>query len=501
MEKSFIPVKKGNVLSGFIAKAWRYYLFILIAIVSFTFSECSANKATGERQFNFISEGQEIEMGKQSDEQIVASMGLYPDEALQNYVSQIGKDMAAKSERPSLPWTFRVLDDPLVNAFALPGGYIYVTRGILSHLNNEAELAGVLGHEIGHVTAKHSVEKLSKAQILQLGVGAAMIFKPELQKYGELANLGLSLMFLKFGRDDEKQADDLGLRYMQHVNADPAKLPAVMDMLDRVTKNSGGGGMPEWLSTHPNPANRRERLLEQIEKDNLSGGVVDQEEYLSKINGIVFGQNPREGFFRGTTFYHPELKFTYQFPNNWQTVNQKQAVIGISKDQDAIIQITLSPQKSAQNAARELFSQQGIQSTGVDSRSINGLNAASGTFSAKTEQGEIAGVAAFVEHANYVYQIIGYTGRQNWNKNQNSFANSIGTFKQLNDPNLLKVEPMTIEIVTLDSDMTAEQFAQKYSPKIPVEKILLINNLEKGSKLKAGAKLKSVKGENFDPQS
>ena len=132
---------------------------------------------------------------------IVASMGLYPDGDLQAYVQELGEELAARSERPDLPWTFRVLDDPVINAFALPGGYIYVTRGLLAYLDSEAELAGVLGHEIGHVTARHSVNQISRAQVAQLGLGVGMILAPELQQFEGLASASLGLLFLKFGRD------------------------------------------------------------------------------------------------------------------------------------------------------------------------------------------------------------------------------------------------------------------------------------------------------------
>src|SRR5687768_16095576 len=166
---------------------------------------CATNPATGRRQVMLVGENQEIEMGREADQQIGAAYGLYPDEDVQRYVAGLGKDLAAGSERPNLPWTFRVVDDPSVNAFALPGGFIFVTRGLLSHMTSEAELVSVIGHEIGHVTGRHSVEQLSKAQLAQVGLVAGMILSPELASgYGDLANTGLSLLFLKYGRDDER---------------------------------------------------------------------------------------------------------------------------------------------------------------------------------------------------------------------------------------------------------------------------------------------------------
>ena len=175
---------------------------------------CAVNPATGQHQLSFISEQQEIQMGQQSDPEIVASMGLVPDQQVQSYVQQLGKRLAAASERPDLPWTFRVIDDPTVNAFAVPGGYVYVTRGLLTHITSEAQLAGVIGHEIGHVTARHSVNDMSKQQLAQIGLGVGMIVSPTLAALGNLAASGMQVLFLKYSRDHENQADELGVRYM-----------------------------------------------------------------------------------------------------------------------------------------------------------------------------------------------------------------------------------------------------------------------------------------------
>src|SRR6266478_1594021 len=156
---------------------------------------CAVNPATGSRQLMLVSESQEISMGRDYDKEVVASIGLYSDSALQAWIQQFGARLAATSERPNLPWSFRVVDDPVVNAFALPGGFIYVTRGILAHLNSEAELAGVVGHEIGHVTARHTVSQITKSQLATLGLVAGMIVRPELARFGDLAQAGMSLLF------------------------------------------------------------------------------------------------------------------------------------------------------------------------------------------------------------------------------------------------------------------------------------------------------------------
>src|SRR5512134_1704571 len=202
---------------------------------------CATNPATGRKQLMLVSEAQEIAMGKEADQEAVAAYGLYPDPKVQAYVNELGQRLAKASERPSLPWSFKVVDDASVNAFALPGGYIYVTRGIMTHLRSEAELAGVLGHEIGHVTGRHSAQQMSQQQLAMGGLLIGMVAVPELQQYGGLVQQGLGLLFLKFGRDDENEADQLGLRYMTREAYEPRELLEVFGVLDRVTRETGGG--------------------------------------------------------------------------------------------------------------------------------------------------------------------------------------------------------------------------------------------------------------------
>jgi predicted Zn-dependent protease len=340
---------------------------------------CATNPATGQKQFSLISESQEIQMGLEADPSIVASMGLDPDSGRQRYVRELGLRLARGSERPNLPWTFRVIDDPVVNAFAVPGGHIYVTRGILAHLNSEAELAAVLGHEIGHVTARHSVTQMSRQQIAQLGLVVGTVLKPELQRYAGVASQGLGLLFLKYSRDDESQADELGLRYMRRGGYDARRMPEVFTLLDRVSGAAGGDRIPDWLATHPNPVNRRaavERRLAALPSESL-GTIVNRDVYVRRIDGMGFGVNPRDGFFKGTELFHPDLKLRFAVPSGWATQNQRQAVLAVSPQQDAVIQLSLASQESPETAAQAFFSQQGVRGSPARG-SIHGLAAAGG---------------------------------------------------------------------------------------------------------------------------
>jgi predicted Zn-dependent protease len=486
-------------VSRILASLFQPRNLIAFSIVM-TMGGCAANLATGERHLNLTSEAQEISMGQQADQEISASLGLYPDESLQQYVQQLGAKLAATSERPNLPWTFRVVDDHVVNAFALPGGYIYVTRGILAHLNNEAELAGVLGHEIGHVTAQHSVHRMATQQLTQLGLGIGMILKPELQRYADIAGAGLGLLFLKFSRDDESQADELGVRYMTRAGNDPHQLGSVMTMLDRVSQVDGGGRVPEWLATHPNPGNRREHIAKLISEmdSEATVGDINRESYLRQIDGVIFGMNPREGFFRSNSFFHPDLKFRFDFPAEWKMINQKQAVVAVSPEQDAVVIISFSNKKSPEEAANDFFSQEGLTAQRPASGNIHGLRASSGEFTAQTEQGVVQGFAAFVEYDGHIYRLLGYTDQSRWNNYGQGMVKSIHSFDRLTDSHILSVQPQRLKLVTISQDMSLEEFNRQYPSGVSLEVLGIINQVEQNEPLRAGQQVKRIIGEKFE---
>ena len=201
-------------------------------------------------------------------------MGVYNDPELQKYVSDIGLRLAKLSERPNLPWQFTVVDQPAINAFALPGGFIYVTRGILPFLDDEAELAGVLGHEIGHVTARHSAQQYTRTIGGMLGSAALGVFVPAARPFGQLSEQALGLLFLKYGRDDELQADQLGARYERAAGWDPAGVPGMLSTLGRLDEAAGDRkGVPNFLSTHPEPLSRVKEIQPAVQQ--LKAGRAD----------------------------------------------------------------------------------------------------------------------------------------------------------------------------------------------------------------------------------
>jgi len=459
---------------------------------------CATNPATGKKELMLVSESQEIAMGKEYDPSIVAEMGLYPDTALQRYVTELGRRMAAVSERPHLPWTFRLLDDPLVNAFAVPGGYLYITRGILAHFNSEAEFATVMGHEIGHVTARHSAAQMSRQQIAQLGLAAGSIASKEVARYAGTIGQGIGVLFLRYGRDDESEADGLGVRYMRRTNYDVRESPKVFAMLGRVSEVAGGGSVPEWLSTHPDPGNREARLQELVQRlpPESLGTTVNRAGYLRRLEGVVYGDDPRQGYFQGTRFIHPDLAVEITFPNQWRTANQARAVMAASAEQDAVMSVSFARQRTPAEAAQAFFAQQGVTGGPPRQGQINGLAASGGGFEAQTQDGAVAGSVAYVAKGDRVFQILGYSTAQGWQSYGPLVRTATQSFRVVTDPRLLGVQPRRLAIVTLDREMTLAEFSRRFPSTVPTATLALINGVDSTAVLPRGAVVKRVVGGN-----
>jgi predicted Zn-dependent protease len=467
----------------------------LAAALLVVVAACAVNPATGEREFSLVSEAQEIQMGREADPQITASLGLVDDPALQAYVSDLGLRLAAVSERPNLPWSFKVVDDPIVNAFALPGGFIYVTRGILVQFDSEAELAGVLGHEIGHVTARHSASQMSRQQLQQLGLGVGMIFSETVREYGGLAAAGFQLMNLSYSRGDETQSDELGLRYISRLEYDPEAMIGVFEMLADV----GGGGegrIPEWQLTHPYPENREANIRQEIAETGIAtGGRVARDTYLDRIDGLAYGEDPRQGFFRDTRFLHPDLAFELTFPAGWNTVNQRTLVAAVAPGETAVVVLEVVPEADApETELREFLSQQGITGGPIREEAAVGVELARATFDATTTDAALSGEVAFARRGDVVYRILGYANRPDWRNHAAAVASTISSFRRLDDPAALAVQPWRIDIVTLPSAMSLTTYLQRSPGPVEVAVLARLNRVDAGAVLSASTRIKRVVG-------
>lgn len=460
-----------------------------------TLGACATNPVSGRRELSLVSEAQEIQMGKEASAGDVQRVGEFASGPATTLVKRIGADMAAKSERPNLPWEFHLLDDAAVNAFAYPGGFIFVTRGLLTHLNSESELAEVIGHEIGHVTAKHTVAAISKQQITQIGLVGASILSPQVAKFGDVLGASASLLFLKFGREDELQSDELGFKYSLALGYDVRESPKVFTTLGRLS-GTAGARIPEWQSTHPDPGNRVQRAeqrLAALPAGSLTSTKVNRDSYLRLLDGMVFGENPRQGYFRATRFLHPDLRFELTFPTGWKTINLPDAVVGQSADGGAQLQLVPGKGTPAE-ALGQFIGQQGITVRQRGNTTINGIAAVIATFDATTEQGALGGVAASLTHRNVTYLLIGLAASQVAGQHLPLMETAIRTFRDLTDPASLNVQPARVQLVTLSEAMTGQTFGQRFPSSIPVEQLYIINGIDAGTNVARGTILKRVVG-------
>jgi len=474
----------------------RFLMKRLAIIVVFLscLASCATNPVTGKQELALLSEAQEIDIGRQSAAAAESQMGLVADAQLQDYVRGIGMPLAQISERTALPWSFQVVDDPTPNAFAAPGGFIFVTRGLLALMGNEAELASVLGHEIGHVTARHSVKRMSQQQLAQIGLGVGSMISPALAKFGGLATGGLQVLFLSYGRDDERQADDLGYGYALNQNYDVREMVNVFSALQHSAKLAGHSAVPDWQSSHPNPAERIVRIEQKLTTlpDASPPRRIGESDFLSHIDGMMYGPNPRNGYFEANHFLHPDLAFQLTMPTGWNTQNMSQYVVGGSPNNDAIIQLSLV-EGGRSEASDAFFAQQGLNRGRAGTNSVNGLGAVTSHFQAQAEQGTLGGIVAFISLANNTYRILAYTPADKLSGYERAFTQTINSFDRLTDRDALARQPDRLEIIELRESMTLGQFERRYPSTIPLEQLALINQLSSSeSQMPRGQMVKRV---------
>jgi predicted Zn-dependent protease len=460
-------------------------------------SGCARNPVTGQLQLALISEAQEIQMGQEGAQQVARTLGLVDDPALQSYVNELGLRLAATSERPDLPWSFAVVDDPTPNAFALPGGPIFITRGLMSLMGTEAQLATVLGHEIGHVTARHHVTRLSRAQLAQLGLGVGGLFFPQLQALGDLAGVGLQLVFLSHGREAERQADDLGFAYALQQGYDVREMALVFESLMRLGEDQQRSAIPSWLMTHPAPAERIQTTQQRLAEMTAPAGQlrIGAQSYLDRVNGMVYGVNPRNGFFRNGLYLHPELRFQMGFPGQWQRQNLAHAVMAISPQQNAALQLTLAQDGTIDAAAQRFLRQQGVQVGQSTRTTLSGLPAILASFRAQTQEGQLQGLAAFIAHDGRIYQALGFSPVGAYSTYDQLFQQALRSFAPLTDPQVLAIQPNRLRIVRTTETMSLAQFDQRFPSAVPIEELAVLNQVTgAGAVIPGGTLMKRVEG-------
>lgn len=457
---------------------------------------CAVNPVTGERELSLISEEGEISLGKETDVSIRQTFGLYDDPKLAAYVSGVGMKMAPLTHRPNLPYSFQVLDTPVINAFAVPGGYIYVTRGILALMNSEAELAAVLGHELGHVNARHSVRRLSQMILIQVGLAVGSALNDTFAQLAGVAGLGIQVLYLKYSRDDERQADALGVDYARRASYNPGPLIGFFDSLQKLGDLSGGRSLPGFLSTHPLEADRIKNVTALLDPaDNRL--AVRNEEYLARVDNIIYGDDPRQGYAEAGAFYHPTLRFQFDLPEKWVLENTPRQVQMISPDKQAafLLEVEQSQDSLQGYAAKKTQSLENRRLLDDQNLTINGLASYHQLYDIPQAEAEtLRARLSFIRKESMIYSFTALSTTAQFGKFDNQFFRVVRSFRDLSDPRFINRQPARLLVVQADGRQSLEALFQARGVKKDLwPKLAIQNGLELTRVPAAGRRVKIVR--------
>ncbi|KAF0239047.1 MAG: peptidase M48 [Prolixibacteraceae bacterium] len=473
-------------------------LILLVLIPS-----CAVNPVTGKKQLMLMTEAQEVELGAQYDPRVISTFGEYQNQELLTFMREKGTEMGKISHRPNLQYHFKILDSPVINAFAVPGGYIYFTRGILAKFNNEAELIGVLGHEMGHITARHTANQQSKQQLGQVLLMGGMIASKEFSQFAGYAMQGMELLFLKFSRDNEREADRLGVEYSSKISYDAKKMADFFNVLNKMSMGSEHNGVPTFLSTHPDPGDRYNAVKSQAaqwqDSLNYTNWKVNGDSYLRMVDGMVYGEDPRQGFVEANVFYHPDMKFKYPIPGGWQLQNSPMQVQMAPKDGSAMIVFMMARQKTLEEAAQKNLADLKLDVLDSKRTTVNGFPAIAAVSQQVSQNRQTGAQQVFkvmsylIQDNNSIYIFHGVSDDANFNNYFRIFESTMANFSRLTDPAKLNVKPKRIKIVQAPAAGTLSQtFKNLKISDGQMKELALLNNIELTDQIAKGKLVKII---------
>lgn len=482
-----------------------FFLIAPLLAVASLLAACSTNPATGESNFSIVSPAQERQIGADAHPQVVAQFGVYEEfPSLNAYVADIALRLHSVSEMSNEPFTFTLLDSDMVNAFAIPGGYVYVTRGLMALANNEAELAGVIGHEIGHVTARHGAQRMTQQTLAQLGVVAVGIALQD-QNLMQLANVGAMAWLAGYSRSQELQSDELGVRYLTKAGYDPLAMASFLDQLGAQTQLSQKlafqEGAPDpadnWLATHPRTEDRVVAAA-QLARNDLANPFLGRNEYLRQIDGMIYGDSPEQGFRRGNTFSHPELRFTFDVPDGFRMQNSPSAVAAFNEDGALIIfdggaYSGGSMTNYAQAWANDLVGQQ-IALNDLERIDVNGMEAATGWMRLPLQQGQSdVRLLAIRYDSNTVYRFVFICPSNIAGNLARDFQRTTYSFRKLSSSEANALRPLRIRVVEVRSGDTIDSLARRMDiDELPRDHFMVLNDIQSNADLQAGMLVKLI---------
>ena len=472
----------------------------VIALGALSLTHCAQNPVTGDKDFVLMSEQQEIQMGAQAHQDVLKEYAALDHPALQAYVNEVGQRLAKQSHRSGLKWHFTVVDSPDVNAFALPGGYVYITRGIMAYLNSEAELAGVVGHEIGHVTARHGVRQQSAQTAAGLGAVLGSILVPGLgnQAGASLLQTLAQAWTAGYGREHELESDRLGAEYLAKTGYNPQAMIDVVGVLKNqelfaAEQARRDGRQPRTyhgtFDTHPSNDARLRQVVGEANKYTVANPRDGRSDYLQKMAGVYFGDSPDQGVVRNNMLLHEKLGLAIQFPQGWRVQNRPDRVAALSPRGDALVELQQGPKhdKPLETLQKGLKLDAGAR---YDSGKLSGYPAA---FAAGAQQGKPVVVAAVVFNGTQ-YLIAGMAkDKATYDRERSILRAAINSFHSITPAEKQAARPHVLRVVTAQPGMTMADLARQSPLGADAESQLrLINDLYPGGEPKPGQLLKIV---------
>ena len=468
-----------------------------------TLTACTVSPATGERIFTgFMSPEREQQIGRAEHPKILKQFGgVYADPKIATYVNRIGQQLARRSELPNQKFTFTVLNSKQVNAFAVPGGFVYVTRGLMALANDEAELAGVIAHEIGHITARHTAQRYSQSQAVGLlGAAAGIVLGAG---GSDVAGLGAQLYLRSFSREQEFEADSLGVRYIARDGYETSAMAGFLKKMrshaQLQTRLRGGSGNQvdavNFLSTHPRAVDRVERAVAQARGSQAANPRINRLDHMQNLHGLLFGDDPKEGIVSGRDFIHPALRFRFRVPPGFRITNGRTAVIARNR-QNAIIQFDTAGKDYKGPMTSYLSNiwapRQGLSQ--LERITVNGLEGATATTQIRTRGGvRDARLVAVRDALNRKYRFVFLTPPNITQQLSLALSRTTFSFKKIAAAEEGKFKPLRLKIRAVRAGETVASLAKEMAvDELPEDWIRTLNGLLPNQQPRAGQLIKLI---------
>ena len=476
-------------------------IFAVTALLAVQLTGCAKNPATGGTSFTGgFTEADEIRVGRETHPKIIAEFGgEYGTPELKRYVDSIGQLLAKTSERPNLKWTFTLLNSDIVNAFATPGGYVYITRGLMALADNEAQLAGVLAHEIGHITALHHARRQGYSLLANVGVIAAAVLGG--RAGAELGQVGAVSLLQSHSRDNEYESDQLGVRYLSQAGYDPRAMAGFLSTLRASSRLDAKrrGQSPDsvdrfnYLATHPAPIARVQRATNLARKANVKKPITARKRYLSKVNGMLYGDDPDQGFVRGQEFLHPKLRFAFRVPQGFSVFNTPQAVHGFGPSGTRFIFDGGKPYLGSMTSYIRRVWAKKLRLRDLEPITVRGLQAATATTRARTSGGNVDLRLVAYRIEKDIYRFTFVTPTERTAAISTDLRRVTYSFRRLRAREAGRLKPLVLGVATVRRGDTVSGLSQRLPfPDFKEERFRVLNGLGPKDSLRAGQKIKTV---------